>query len=79
MISKCEKCALPGIFGRIESSRNAALVANANIRLSSSPTEAKPFQKAATEAVETLRIAEKEYADFLKIWSGFCIKCDFGA
>jgi len=79
MTSNCEKCELPGISRRIELYKNSALTANANIMLSSYPTEAEPYKKKATEEIEELRIANKEYEDFIKIWSGFCSKCNFGA
>lgn len=79
MISNCERCALPDIVRRIKLYKNAALAANANIAASDSPTEAQPYQTAATEAADNLRVADGERAEFLRTWAGFCAECKFGA
>ena len=77
MKGNCERCALPEIVQQIDGSKAAAEVANANIRSSTSPTEAAPYRLAAEEAVKKLQAANKELRDFLDMWAGTCDECEY--
>jgi len=78
-MNNCEKCELPGIYEKRAAAKRAVEVANANIVASESPTQAEPYKEAALQARNELLAANGQYSDFLKIWTGFCEHCKFGA
>jgi hypothetical protein len=51
----CKDCPLPSLMKKIESSRNAAQIANSNILTSESPAQAQPYQQEAQAQTANLK------------------------
>lgn len=79
MISNCEKCRLPSLVTELESYKLEFQTTNANVEASQTPTQAQPYIEARNVAAFNLKATQKEYAEFLNIWRGFCNNCKHGA
>jgi hypothetical protein len=72
----CQSCPIPGIMSRLETARNAAESANANVLASDSPTQASPFRQEAITQLATLRQAIGELSSFVSSGKK-CQSCQF--
>ena len=64
--------------------RNAAQAAEANVRASESPTQARSYEEARDSALAQLRDSQVQYTQFINSWRGVCSelggkKCEYGA